>query len=555
MPPATQPDLLPILLLTCQEQIAHSRRQLLPPSSPVKTCVGFIPLITSVISLTGCGTHEVRPDPQNLLVGKGAEYYLPRTLLVVSVPVTKTTKAPGRFYFFCEPLLDRDPAVKGWSVSYKVGDDITLETTGVRDTKEHFVSLYPQGPFRTFNQTYKWNSEGVLTHGEATVEDKTVEFAVSTLEAGAKIVGSAVKGASEHRGANVPLEELLDYLDAVQPGTRKSLDADSLAVGLRVLKAPNPNTELSNVAKDMSGAAIDKWKAFARNRGPAYNEIAGATRAARQIDSFSETFNRAPDAAARDKLERSIADLRSQFIGAEKGLTWVGQFRCDPADRRLNASITLFFLGNKSGINWTTSEKWPEIKPSNEFSKSQIEPDADEAWQQALKKMLKVNDDPEKKKTAVAVVWDSTVPASAARWIVAPNDHKKHGWYYRVPADAIVTIKVNDETKLKRRLQIAQHGCVAFLPATTGGAKIVSNIDLDPVTGALLGATHGGTAFDPGLIGRVAGATTTVIDAEKAAEKARATANDPITKLQREKTLLELKKAIKDLGGEKPSEE
>ncbi len=83
-----------------------------------------------LVLLIGCGTFVVQPDPANKLVGKGAEYYLPRTVLVAHLPVAKTTKMPGRFYFFCEPLLEMEPTVDTASVSFKVGDEAALEVIG-----------------------------------------------------------------------------------------------------------------------------------------------------------------------------------------------------------------------------------------------------------------------------------------------------------------------------------------------------------------------------------------------------------------------------------------
>jgi hypothetical protein len=94
--------------------------------------------------------------------------------------------------------------------------------------------------------------------------------------------------------------------------------------------------------------------------------------------------------------------------------------------------------------------------------------------------------------------------------------------------------------------------CIAYLPATAGSQKVISDIELDPVTGALKSVNQGGNAFDPGLIGRVGTAAASVIDAEQSRYKAAAAENDPLALLKRKKEIMELQAKIKELQEDKP---
>jgi flagellar motility protein MotE (MotC chaperone) len=134
-------------------------------------------------------------------------------------------------------------------------------------------------------------------------------------------------------------------------------------------------------------------------------------------------------------------------------------------------------------------------------------------------------------------------------------DKRKHGWHYRIPASATIQLKVGGSARFAKETFIGQHGCVAFMPATTASQKIVSIIELDPISGGLKSSTQGAQASDPGLITRVASASSEVITAERQREKADETASDQVQQLKRKKELLQLNKDIAALEEKEEEEE
>src|ERR1700736_410715 len=175
-------------------------------------------VLVAAISLAGCGVNQVVPAGEGAFEGKGASYYLPRTVFVVTVPVTKTTAERGEFAEYSLPLFRISPELSQSSVTFSLGDEITLDLAGEKDPIQRFIAINPRGPFKTFSRTMTFNDQGVLTKGDATVENKTVEFAVSTLETVAKIAGSAIKPAGGN-AALFPerpgLTQLLEHVNSL----------------------------------------------------------------------------------------------------------------------------------------------------------------------------------------------------------------------------------------------------------------------------------------------------------------------------------------------------
>ena len=245
-------------------------------------------------------------------------------------------------------------------------------------------------------------------------------------------------------------------------------------------------------------------------------------------------------ATDRTSLQNERDAVLAKFTGKKsEKKTWSGQFRWVPSARdpalisgTIDEKETLFVLSEHKGV--TSFNVKPEVSPTFQLSApGKAEEKSDKSF-------------------SVSLACYSVIPLETGTWVNLLEKHKKHGWHYRIPAKATITLRVNNAVKARRRTYIGQQGCVAFMPATSSGQKVTSTIELNPVTGALMSSVHGGQAFDPGLVSRVGAATAGVVDAEKAREKAEATANDPLTQLDRKKKLLQLKKDIEGL--EKPTE-
>jgi hypothetical protein len=511
---------------------------------------GALPVVrASVFALSGalllssCGVHQVVPAAGVKSERRGASYYLPRTVVVANVPVKRIGFEKGEFHFYCEPLLRIKP--NKVPASFSVGEDFTMDLAGERDPEHRYVAVYPSGPFKTFTQTLALNEQGVLTKGEASVENKTVDFIVSTLEAGAKVASSAIKAAAGDGLFEGPgLKDLLDHVNSLDNGP--DLTIEGLKVGLTVLLADDPETTLKALKaaakpvgtddaetqrkKQLASAALEEWDNFVKDCPRGRVEMTNATRAYKDLLAATEALEKATSLADRNALRNERDALLARFMGKKSERVWVGQFRWTPPKRAagkvesfLIAPQTLFTIEADGGI--VSYGVRPETPAPREFR----EPTNG------------------KKYTTVTLSCRSEIPEQTAAWEQLGVERARHGWHYRIPAQARISLAVNGSTRFQRRALIAQHGCVAFVPATSYGQKIASTVELDPITGGLKSVTHGGQAFDPAMMTKLGTAAAGVIDAESERAAAKAAASDPVAQLERKKKLLELQRDVKAL--------
>ncbi|HZE70011.1 MAG TPA: DUF4831 family protein [Pyrinomonadaceae bacterium] len=122
----------------------------------------------------------------------------------------------------------------------------------------------------------------------------------------------------------------------------------------------------------------------------------------------------------------------------------------------------------------------------------------------------------------------------------------ERGFYYRIPATSLATLKIGKNEKARQNVAIAQLGLTASLPASTGGRKTEYKIDLFEASGALKNFTLGSdTAIQKSNLDDLQTAATTAIEAQ-----------DQLKKLERRQQILTKLKEIRELEKElsKPSE-
>lgn len=151
--------------------------------------------------IPGCAsTTRVTPVANVIESGRGGVVYaLPETALDIVVPIDKNTEtAPKEPYSeYTEALFGRPIEIKD-KTSYAIGLP-TVSASGQPDHSKVYYAQISGGPFSDSSMTLKFDARGILTSATVESENKTLEFAVSTFEAGAKIAGSAAKfiGATE----------------------------------------------------------------------------------------------------------------------------------------------------------------------------------------------------------------------------------------------------------------------------------------------------------------------------------------------------------------------
>ncbi|MFZ2280357.1 MAG: DUF4831 family protein [Prosthecobacter sp.] len=161
-------------------------------------------LTVLVLFLSGCAsTTEVVPVSQ--FKGgkrKGIVYSLPKTIIGVEVPVTEKALVAAKDPYFkvAKEIFGEEPNLKE-TVSYKVGKPV-LTFRAERDGARTFVAKIKQAPFSSHSTALSLSGEGVLTDGTMSDQNKTVDYAVTTVEAAAKIAASAAKAASVDPNSN-----------------------------------------------------------------------------------------------------------------------------------------------------------------------------------------------------------------------------------------------------------------------------------------------------------------------------------------------------------------
>ncbi|MDB6076618.1 MAG: hypothetical protein JWO82_365 [Akkermansiaceae bacterium] len=524
-------------------------------------------LISLPAALTGCAHQTVVKSTGGLVDKSGATYYLPATVVVASIPVEKTVSGRAPYAFYARPFLGIAANLSPDKISYSIGDEVTLSFAGERDPAEKFVLVFPSGPFKTFNQVVTVNGEGVLTTGTGSVENKSVEFAVSTLGAVAKVGTSAFAAASGDAFARMEapgLAQLREHLNDDFNEEGKFLTKEALSAGLAVMLSGSESDTVGQIDKLISENLADDqqkgeeypllktlaqndtnkknvdfakdyiaWKRFRAERKKAYREVQNAVeefKKLKSVEALMATPRTSTDyayyAAERDKL-------RAEFASAAKEKsTWVSQFRWTPPSRLPDdfegpnvESKTLLTL--KNGKITYGEHILPETFPKSDF------------WSNKATGEL-----------SVIVTLKSQIPKEAEFWNKQLKGKQERGWHYRIPAPSTVAVYAGGDPspKVVKQTYIGQQGCVAFLPATTASHKITSNVELDPVTGALKATTMGGEAFDPGLITTAGASVSGAIDAAAA----RDAKDDYVSELTRKKAILQLKSDIETLQKPKP---
>lgn len=131
----------------------------------------------------------------------------------------------------------------------------------------------------------------------------------------------------------------------------------------------------------------------------------------------------------------------------------------------------------------------------------------------------------------------------------AHDPAKEQGFYYRVPAVASVQVKKATEVLTETQLVVAQLGFVAALPRQRT-YQTDYQVTLDPATGALKTLSANSDSIDPALITSSGEAIAGALEARAEAKKEEAAAKDELAILERERKILEETKKIRDLREE-----
>jgi hypothetical protein len=484
--------------------------------------------IVACLVLSACGSEYIvtklpGPEVSRVLPEKGIYYSLPRTEVVLRIPVTETVVTPGRLHHkFSENVeackLDGnavpDIASPEPKYTYTRGR-AQIFTRAIPDPDHRYRLDVNAGIFSSFSHTIEVTSQGLFSSADTTVTDAKTSAAFAAANAVVDVVklasgvpGLAAKGPPDCQEF-LALATVLDERDKlIEPFVTNKKDL-LLSRGL----ASRPET----IQK-----TIDFLDA----------EIAGL----------------------KKKYKKKIAPAMS-----EKKVSMFALFgKTAPADFSEHTSDTII---------WTMAELEPVAPKKPEPALPGI------ANATTVDTLVLVNPEAFNKVLTDWNVKINVTPNIAYSGTCGVNveckDQGPGGYRYRLAASGDVVVSVTVKVKGKADIQaniaratvpVAQYGPVAQLPSKFGGLEGNVNLSLFTDSGTLKKVTVGAKPLPASTITDASGLFTKTIrdfrtakSAESAArtaeEKAEAdaAANAEVNALKREKELLELKKAVRDL--------
>ena len=464
-----------------------------------------------VFAVASCAKVRVVRDTDGSSLQRGATYYLPKTVIDVTVPIERTTKTPGVFWRYAEVLFGKEPDVQKPETSYELGEDPAISFSSVKDTEHRYVSIYARG-LNAATQVYAWNSEGVLNSGDATVTNRTLDYVVAATKAASGLATSSMRLAN--LGApGVPVNsdayrKLCKYLNGLEGGKGTDFEPRNVVVIIESIR------EDAALGPDEIQLAKDRPKAF--------DELSAAATVYAEIENLRDGLGSTGSDKAAELLEEKLQEQRDLFFGTERTEGWKVTFKIAPEQGTGARNYYLFAIDEDHGVVW---HRTPELSVPLDGKRASTSKN-------------------------VYVRLEPTVPDTASSWEAALNNQRRrseHGWYYRVPAMSTITLLHGNARLVKVKQGIGQLGHIAYLPVTGGGVKFTSNIKLDPVTGALTSLTYGTEPADPAFLESLSGSASSVIEAVGTRRAEAAAANSTLQRLREQKEELELRAAIESL--------
>ncbi len=504
----------------------------------------------------------------------GIHYFLPRTIVRVSVPVKETVKTPGQYadlalHFF--PHVEKTSVIRDSSTTYTIQrEKISFTPRGVRDPNLEFV-LVPTGQwFADTTFQFSVDAEGVATKIDATVDNKSVEIGLAFAEAAGGIAAKAfsrgIAGGPAALKDKVPPPSTpcndAQAFNEVEKAVYAKLSGRYLTLfcylpsELRLQVFPrdgdwrHPAALLSfmsaEFAKCGTAAGYDPNCLRDEKAGEKLSRFLGAERLVYELDKI-EAEN--PDFLNGQRLEnvqpplwKDVSDQRKNrvteiltfFFGTRTVDPdyWSGSFDVDMPDAGPLPRQELFKFSPQTGI-CTLAPDSATIRLVSPVDVNQAGCGPSASTESVFLGMSTVS-------APVALSGSPTPPTPPAGT----------GITYRLPGLAQVSLfntvrtvtgkdggEQTTETAsnqiARQFVEIAQLGRLASLPPKVGGMSTQYSLQLDPATGMLREILVGNkAAITSDAIRRAGGVVTSAIDTKRAADAANQ-APAPLTEQQR----------------------
>jgi hypothetical protein len=517
----------------------------------------FIGLVAGCVSAVGCTSkivvHRVNGQPPPGVTREGVYYALPKTVLLVEVPVQRARTIDGEYsdlaYLFV-PFLEPvgDPA---FSL-----DQPVLSTFGVPDATEVFLADIKGGRFEDKKLAMAFGEDGAIEKYEAESHNRTAEFVGQVLKTVGALGGKFITGgvASVSPTAKDVPSECATVGGLISDST---LTADQLPSQVvdkcKKLEPPFQKALLKYVIGDKTVADACKDTELGKCRGRARTFFRAQDAAIRLHDLRTRrealldpgNLEAPADEPFKTMLaatDAEIAAILAEFTGTkEKKIYWKALFQITPPATLAHGTtvtIPLFsYLPAKGICPAPAAGSVPVVEslpPPDRLAACDGKP---------VSVQLTIRRDANQYADVVSTALTGSSPTG------------ERGFHYRIPAKSHVVLqteRVNDKNVTVRAgvaqysPAIAQFGVVASLPATTGGRKTQYVTELFSATGALKSFKLSSEAMiDKAIVSDIEAGATSLIDANEKRRKAEREENDELNLLKRQADILEAQVRIK----------
>jgi Domain of unknown function (DUF4831) len=471
----------------------------------------------------------------------GVPYVLPQTALKITIPITATTDEEGRFvteardiyagehkcdwkegkgqcdeqtfkfefndsakcighvYKYADELgvkialnePNGNTKIIYPKTSYKMGD-VSVVSDAEPDPDQLYYVEVKGGMFEHRSLDISFAPSGIMNEITSNAENKSAEFSAKTF---GSILGAAVK-ISSFGGVGIKQDKKFDGVSFD--------DCDGNAA---------------------TGIPMSKYRSLV------YRALATL----RYIDDFSLLRNEQFKGTANTATPKDNLELRLKELDASNSAA-LEMFEANKKSETKSYEVTILPNLNTKQIQLATFSKacglYRTVEPSNVMHTSTV-PQSD-------KDGCLVSDTPNVQavlSTPPQISGDSLPKRIVNSLNIGTNTR---GIYYRIPETTRLTIKKDGKDLLVKDISIAQLGKVVSLPAETGSSNVTYKVTLDPITGMLLKVSITSEAVS-------ADSAKNFIDPVGDYLKARKDSKDVLTQLQREESLLKVKKSIKEL--------
>lgn len=477
----------------------------------------------AIVFMTSCAKVVVVPVPNSneKIPATGMIYALPKTVVRVQVKVDKTTTSRVPYARFAgifapsgKPVCEGDKCTAEQTV-YSLQPGSTFTTYGEPDPDNVYLVKFSGSGAVDQTMSMTWNDAGLLSSAGASVTNRSVDIAMSSVKLLAGLGTKAAAGA-----AVVPPTK------GQPPGCEKPSNNDAWI--LTILKGPTAGNRSPQLVKNYCNLTEEQRKAFNETRDAeplkaalaAYIDNVNPLIEAR-LKMLSGTSMSMDPATLLPRIEAEITQqLADLFLGAKSVTTWDGTL--DVREVAVGKPLDILRIDEVKGVCVVAQNA--EIPPIGK-------PPGDLA--DASCGGMKV----------IALAFELYPTAERQLYSKVKDDTEgDRSFRYRLPAQVHASLTgTGDKHYGDAVLSIAQLGQVISLPAGRHSKTLSYELGFVESTGALksfkLGSTGG---LDSATIDSLASAGGTVLDARNA----RREKEDELAVLKRQKEILELKDAI-----------